>query len=213
MKFEHTAPIFDYKALRLMLGIIALSLPFVVTFVARDSLPSISASYFTNARDVFVGALFVVGGLMLTYNGHTTFEALASKVAAVSALLVALFPTSKVACESSSTSTVHTVAAVVLFLILAYFCFGPFRENTKGKGGKKGRRAKFYFACGCLILGSMAVGLIGELVLPCETLQAIDLIYWVETVALSAFGVAWIVAGKIIPWLVDEEDALKLFKH
>jgi hypothetical protein len=51
MQFQHTNPIFDYKALRLMLGIIALTLPFIVTAIAQMPLPSISASYFTEARD------------------------------------------------------------------------------------------------------------------------------------------------------------------
>ena len=213
MQFQNTPPAFDYKALRLMLGIIAFALPFLVTAIAQESLPSISASYFTEARDWFVGLLFIVGGLMLTYNGHNSQEAWASKVAAVAAVTVALFPTSKASCESSPTSTVHMVAAVIMFLILAYFCFGPFRKNTKGKGGKAGRRAKLYFVCGSVIVASMLVGLAGNLLLDCETVVRIDLIYWVETAALIAFGVAWIVAGKIIPWLVDEEEALKVFRR
>ena len=44
MKFQHTPPVFDYKALRLTLGLIAFGLPWLVTAVAQTSLPSISAS-------------------------------------------------------------------------------------------------------------------------------------------------------------------------
>lgn len=55
----------------------------------------------------FVGLLFVVGALMLAYNGHTTREALASKGAAVSAVVVALFPTVKESCTSSQLVTIH----------------------------------------------------------------------------------------------------------
>jgi hypothetical protein len=213
MQFQHTNPIFDYKALRLMLGIIALTLPFIVTAIAQMPLPSISASYFTEARDEFVGLLFIVGGLMLAYNGHTNREALAAKVAAICAIVIALFPTAKACGEPSQTVMIHTVAAVLMFSILAWFCFVPFRKNTKGKGGKKGRRAKLYFLCGSVIVAAMAVGLIGKLLLSCEQAADLDLVYWVEAVALGAFGIAWIVAGKIIPLLVDDEEALRLFRH
>lgn len=213
MRFQHTNPVFDYKALRLMLGIIALALPFLVTAIANMPLPSISAAYFTEARDWFVGLLFIVGGLMLAYNGHTTTEASASKIAAICALLVASFPTAKACGDLSQASTVHGIAAMLLFLILAWFCFVPFRRNTKGKGGKKGTRAKLYFACGSIMVVCLLVGLIGKLFLSCETAASLDLIFWVEAIALGAFGVAWIVAGKFIPWLVDEDQALKLFRH
>jgi len=213
MQFQHTNPIFDYKALRLMLGIIALALPFLVSAIAQMPLPSISASYFTEARDEFVGLLFVVGGLMMAYNGHTNREALAAKLAAICAILIALFPTTKACGDPSQTVVIHTAAAVLMFSILAWFCFVPFRKNTKGKGGKKGRRAKLYFICGSVIAAAMAVGLIGKLLLTCQQVADLDLVYWVEAMALGAFGVAWIVAGKIIVLLVDEEDALRLFRH
>lgn len=214
MKLQITTPVFDHKTLRLLLGIIAFTLPFLVTWVARAPLASISASYFTEARDWFVGMLFIVGALMLAYNGHTTREALASKAAGLCAFLVALFPTLAETCgDSTLSSKIHGIAAVALFLILAYFCFGPFRDSTKGKGGKKGLRARLYFVCGCVMVACMLVGLIGKLVLPCEKMAAWNVTYWVEAVALVAFGVAWIVAGKVIPGLVDDDEALRLFRR
>lgn len=214
MKLHITTPVFDHKTLRLLLGIIAFTLPFLVTWVARAPLASISASYFTEARDWFVGMLFIVGALMLAYNGHTTREALASKAAGFCAFLVALFPTLVKTCgDSTLSSKIHGIAAVTLFLILAYFCFGPFRDGTKGKGGKKGLRARLYFVCGCVMVACMLAGLIGKLVLSCEQMAAWNVIYWVEAVALVAFGVAWIVAGKVVPGLVDDDEALRLFRR
>ena len=213
MHYQNTSPIFDYKALRLMVGIIALTLPVLVTLVAGQEIASVSASYHTDARNYFVGLLFVVGALMLAYNGHSSLEALASKVGATSAIVVALIPTDEFCGESTRASTIHLAAAVLLFLILAWFCFGPFRKNTKGQPGKKGRRAKFYFVCGSVMIVSMAVGVIGKFVWSCEELVTLNLTYWVEAIALGAFGVAWIVAGKIIPMLVDDDEALKLFRR
>ncbi len=46
--------VFDYRALRLIMGLIAFSLPFVVTLISATSLSSISASYHTDGRDIFV---------------------------------------------------------------------------------------------------------------------------------------------------------------
>jgi hypothetical protein len=212
MNFQHTPPVFDYRALRLAMGIIALALPFVVTFIAATGLASVSASYYSSARDVFVGLLFVVSAFLFAYNGHSNVQSIASKVAAVAAVVVALFPTAR-SCELTSwVSKLHTTAAVVLFGILIYFCLGPFRENTKGQGGKKGLRARFYLGCALVMIGAMAAGVVGWFVLPCETRMEIKLFYWVEAISLAAFGVAWIVAGKVVPPLVDEDEALKLFQ-
>lgn len=49
-----------------------------------------------------------------------------------------------------------------------------------------------------------------KLVLPEETVKALRVTYWAEAIALAAFGVAWIVAGKYLRFLVDEKDALRL---
>lgn len=62
--------VFDYKALRLMVGAIAFLLPWVVIIATLSVTSSISASYHTKVRDIFVGALFVIGALLLAYNGH-----------------------------------------------------------------------------------------------------------------------------------------------
>lgn len=62
--------VFDYKALRLLVGVIAFFLPWVVILVTYRATSSISASYHTKVRDIFVGSLFVIGALFVAYNGH-----------------------------------------------------------------------------------------------------------------------------------------------
>ena len=211
MTTENSSPVFDYRALRLLVGIIAFALPFTVSLISSISLSSISASYYTEARDVFVGMLFIVGSFLWAYNGHSTREAIASKLAAIAAILVAVFPTACDNCDTGLQSIVHYISAASLFIILAYFCFGPFRKNTKGQKGKKGRRSKIYFICGCIMVICIICAGLGKIVLPEETLKGLRLTYWAELIALAAFGVAWITAGKYLRPLVDKEDALKLF--
>ena len=211
MTNKYSGTVFDYRALRLLVGLIAFALPFVVSLLSSSQLSSISASYHTEARDAFVGMLFVVSAFLWAYNGHSSKEAWASKVASLAAILVAIFPTSCDSCETDIKSIIHYGAAVILFVILAYFCFVPFRKNTKGKGGKKGRRSKIYFICGWIIVGCLlGLGLM-ELIVSDETLKAFKITYWGEAIALGAFGVAWIVAGKYFSPFVDKDEALRLF--
>ena len=204
--------VFDYRALRLLMGAIALSMPFVVRALAGESLPSISASYYTAARDSFVGMLFVVGAFLWAYNGHTPSEGNASRVAALAALCVAVFPTTCSDCQATPVSWIHYIAAVILFSILAYFCLGPFRERTKGQPGKKGRRAKIYFVCGWTIILCMLAAVLAKAVLPADLADKLEVTFWAEAIALVAFGVAWITAGKFIPLLVDDSEALRVFR-
>lgn len=202
--------VFDYRFLRLVVGLVALSLPVIVSLLAPVPLESISASYHKGGRDVFVGMLVAVGTLMLAYNGHSRRESMASKTAAVAAILVALFPTTCDDCGVDLTrrATVHFGAAVVLFLILAYFCFGPFREKTKGRprGTKPRRRSTIYLSCGWLIILSVVSIVVARLLLDEQAYAGLRVTYVGEFTALVAFGVAWIVAGKAIALFVDEEE-------
>lgn len=212
MATQKTTPVFDYRALRLLVGCIALALPFIVNLIASSPLSSISASYYTEARDAFVGMLFFVGAFLWAYNGHSRKEAWASKIAALAAIVVALFPTSCDLCKTDLKAVIHYSAAVTLFAMLQYFCFGPFRKDTKGQAGKKGLRSKIYFICGAIMLGCLLSAGVTEMTLSTATLIAFKITYWAEAIALGAFGVAWIVAGKYLRPLVDPEEALHLFR-
>ena len=203
--------VFDYRALRLMVGLIALTLPCIVTIVSDTELTSISESYYTNARDLFVGMLFIVGAFLWAYNGHTTTQAISSKLASISAVTIALFPTFENECGTNLDSNIHAIAAVILFSILSYFCFVYFRENTKGKGGKKGLRSKIYYFCGSVMVGALVAIIYVKFAMNCEVVADYRIVYWAEAIALGAFGVAWIVAGKYFRLLVEAEEELILF--
>lgn len=207
MKNGNTA-VFDYRALRLTMGIIALTLPFVVTLVSSAKLTSISASYYTEARDVFVGMLFIVGSFLWAYNGHTPAQSRFSKVAGLAAMVVALFPTACDTCATTPRSLLHYGAAATLFGILAYFCLGPFREKTKGMTGKKGRRAKVYLVSGIVMLAALLVAFAGNFLLPQSVIAELRLTFWAEAIALIAFGIAWITAGKYLAFMTDANESL-----
>ena len=209
MATQTSSPVFDYKLLRLLVGIIAFALPITVSNLAAAPLPSISASYYTNGRDIFIGMLFIVGSFLIAYNGHTIPQAVLSKIAGLAAILIALYPTACTGCDENLSSHIHSWSAVILFLILTYFCFWPFRKNTKRQKGKKGVRSKLYLICGYVMLICIIGMGISRAVLSKDVLSSTEITYWGEAIALGAFGVAWIVAGKFIWFLVDEKEALR----
>lgn len=211
MTRETKRPIFDYRVLRLFMGVIALSLPYAVIFLSQESLTSVSASYYTDARDTFVGMMFVVGAFLWAYNGHTLRQAAVSKVASLAAFFVGFFPTACDGCAVSAASITHFSAAAVLLSALAYFCLGPFREKTRGQPGKAGRRAVIYLVCGWAMVAAMLIALAAWLFLEPATVAELRIVFWVELVALNAFGIAWITAGKLLPILVDKDEAVVVF--
>jgi hypothetical protein len=208
-------PVFDYRALRFLMGFIAFSLPFVVSGIAHNqSLTSISASYHSEARDAFVGLLCIVGAFLWAYNGHSDTQSSLSKVAALAAVLVAFFPTACGSCGNTATTAIHAGAAAVLFGVLSYFCFVPFRVKTKGKPKKRGLRSKIYFTCGWIMVICILIILLSNIFASKEIRFAFRITYWAESVALCAFGFAWIIAGKYFDYFLDEdEDALKIFER
>jgi hypothetical protein len=199
------AKVFDYLALRLLVGVIAMAMPIVVTLFAAQFPPSISASYHTPSRDLFVGMLFVVGVFLFAYKGHTVYQEWAANFAATAAIIAAIFPTS---CDGQNcplvlgfidpfiASDIHNYAALVLFLVLAYFCLFPFREKAREKGPKGKLRSNIYITCGLVIIGCILAIIVAVNVLSDEVVNRLNIIYWAEFAALFFFGIAWFVAGK-----------------
>jgi hypothetical protein len=91
--------IISYLTLRKMVGLLGISLiPVLIlgSFILDHStqLPaSISAYYYTSMRNALVGIVCGISLFLLSYNGYTRLDAIASKSAGVFALGIALFPT------------------------------------------------------------------------------------------------------------------------
>lgn len=206
--------LFDYRLLRFLVGLIAFFMPLVVLILAHQELASISASYYTGARDAFVGMLFIVGTFLIAYNGKTQIQAIMSKLAAIAAIITAVFPTSKVSCADSVCSRVHYGAAAILFVILIYFCLVFYLSAKKKSDRKKTRRMNIYLFCGIVMLVSVAGMFAASIFMKCSHMDALCITYWGEVVALEAFGVAWLVAGrwKALSFLSDPEDSFTFAK-
>ena len=78
----------DHRTIKLVVGLIALSLPCLTSFFAGTVITSISASYYEGgwSQSIFIGFLFAISSFLLAYNGMSRPEMLLSKLAAVAGL-------------------------------------------------------------------------------------------------------------------------------
>lgn len=76
----------------------------------------------------------------------------------------------------------------------------------------RGRRARIYLTCGWVIVAAMVGLAAAKILLPASTVSMYKMTYWAEFTALWAFGIAWITAGKVLPFLVEPKEALRPLK-
>jgi hypothetical protein len=204
-KSAQKAPTFSSESIRLMVGLIPFLLPILVSIISFTRLSSISASYYTRARDVFVGLLFVLGAFLLVYKGHTQTENWIANLGGLAAIIAALFPMACDQCTRGITFYIHAFAGNVLFGVTAYFCLGPFRKSAKGKNWIKAqRRVKIYSVCGYGIIACLVILLALGLVMTTKQKEIWTPVYWGEFVMLWLFSAAWNVAAKWIPCFTEK---------
>jgi hypothetical protein len=205
-----------YTYLQQIVGVIAVSLPFVLVvgnrLLSGDELESsISAYYHTRMGDVFVGALCALAVFFLSYNYKPlpgfNFDNKLSNLATVAALGVAFFPTTSdasVATQSEQVvGRVHLAFAALLFGLLAVFALFLFpRSGSAPITRMKQRRNVVYRTCGGIIVGAMVLVGVSNLVDPDDSLHAF---FWLETISVVAFGVSWLIKGGFLGILADEQ--------
>jgi len=146
--------VFDIRTLRLLIGAIALAFPTVVYLLAGRITTSISASYHEPPmRDVFVGFMFVLGALLLSYKGHRLWFPLSegsalwmrikrdqedwiSGIGGIAAIFTAVFPTACDDCSVDTTVRLHTIGAFLLFFNVVYFSLIAFLRSLNLKFDK-----------------------------------------------------------------------------
>lgn len=200
----------SYLFLRRAVGTIGLALP-VVLIVGNLLWPpgvlllSISGSFYSPLRGVFVGSMCALGVFLLSYRGYGRIDDIAGNVAAVAAVGLALFPTTPDFGPSTGTQQVigafHLAFAGVFFLTLAFFCWHLFPKTTDPvPTPRKLRRNAVYRVCAVLIVVSIVLIGVTELT---SVAKSAHPMLWLETVAILAFGVAWAVKGETLGVLRD----------
>jgi hypothetical protein len=194
--------------LRKAVGIIGTALPFVLVLGkwlldGGGIQPSISAYYYTSMRDVFVGSICATGVFLLSYRGYDRVDDLSGNLACVFAVGLALFPTAPANSASAAQTIVgqiHLTFASAYFLTLAYSSLALFRKtNPAGQmTARKKLRNVVYTVCGYSILVCIGLVVVDFVFLKDSGLQTVDPVFWLESVAVRAFGVSWLTKGEAI---------------
>lgn len=121
----------DHRVIKLVVGIIAVSMAFIMQIASGEHLTSISEAYHYRARDMFVGLLFAVAAMFVSFKGENSLERRLTLLASLCAVLVAIAP-----CECGRSRTwltaFHFPAAAGVFMIFGYFCW-RFRRTAMAK--------------------------------------------------------------------------------
>lgn len=207
MAQEEGRRVVDHKTVRIGIGIVALFMPIsVLLFAGKDvgKMDSISASYWTDSRDIFVGCMTAVAFALASYNGtgvcSRDSEYWLSKLAGMSALVVALIPAGcklNASCDTpvswvAAVSAGHHDAIHTLFAVLLFACLvllmGFFSLRAKYK--QQYIRSNGYCMISLLMLfGIPVVYLFGN------DGQRYAPMFWSELYGLALFGIGWLCAG------------------
>jgi hypothetical protein len=211
----HDALADAYRYLQKAVGLIAVTLPFVVAIGhvltgGHGIQGSISAYYYTHMGNYFVGSLFALGVFFLSYNHRPLpkyqLDNVLSNVASAMAIGVALFPTSSDGVKAHGgdavVAVVHLVFAGILFALLAVFSLVLFTktDDAQSMTPAKRKRNRVYITCGSVIVLALALVVVAEIAKPPRSWHTL---FWLESVAVVAFGVSWLVKGEFLGLLAD----------
>jgi hypothetical protein len=205
-------PEIDHHTIKLVVGLIALTLASLTSFFAQSPILSISASYYEGgwSLNIFVGFLFAISAFLLAYNGQSTREMVFSKLAAFAAVGVAMFPC-KCGDHTEIIPNVHGISAATMFLILAFFCY-EFFKRARDKGHPQARlRAYIYAVCGITIVAAILALAIDHVSNGLISSRIARLAFYGERTALIAFGISWLTASRTLPVITSEEERFSPF--
>jgi hypothetical protein len=195
-------------ALRRAIGLIGIGLPIVLplgkVLFSGPGLPAtISAYYYTDMRDVLVGAMCAIGVYLLYYPGYDRGDNLTTALAGLGAITLALSPTTPPAPAVPTRAevvagVVHYTGAGVFFLALAYMSYFRFTRTAGDPTEQKLRRNVVYRVCGVVMVVAIAGAVLLDTVLPVAVLDAVLPVFWLEALAVLAFGLSWLVKGETL---------------
>ena len=156
-------------------------------------------------HDIFVGCLLVIGVFLLAYQGYEKAaderisDTTLLRIAGVSVIIVALLPTDKIGLESSLRGTIHLLAAGAFLASIGIISWAKFSRTRNAS------LSLIYKVLGAITLIALALMALGKLISVREIWTNIPStwIFWLETIAVVAYGVAWLIKGKTIEGMAN----------
>lgn len=205
---EYRETAISYLNLRRFIGYLAIGLPFIVSIggwlLFRQGLQgSISAYYYTEMRNVFVGALWAIGLFLCSYRGLEQKDTYAGIFAGVCAIGISLFPTTPDGPATSQQQLFgifHFTFATLFFVMLIIFSVFIFTQTNKKipMTPQKKIRNRIYIVCGIIMFVCIIIGGSTFSFPPISTLPftlTYHPVFWLEALADLAFGYSWIIKG------------------
>lgn len=187
--------------LRIVLGVLAILLPWIVALLNNGFPASISATYYVaECITPFMGILISSSVILMCYKGYDWQDDLILSLSGLMGLGICLFPTYKSGMDYVGTfhtpvetsSTLHNICAILFFVLLAYNSFFLFTKGDGQPTKKKKIRNIIYRICGVGMLASFAL-----LLLPDFHIK----VWLVETIALFFFGLSFLTKADVFPFL------------
>ncbi len=236
-KKKTMALVFSYLTLRRTMGVLGVLFPFFLVvgagFYNGFSFKiecSISYFYYTSAKHIFGGILFVVAFFLFAYKGYESNkdsyshcvpflkwinlqDGVVGNMASFFAIGVVLFPTTAMDQTQSYIGILHYIFAGGLFLCLIYFSLCLFTRSKLKVipiGSSKRKRNMVYNVCGfvmitCILLIPAIAIYLNVTGNPDTGHDGRTYTFWLESFAFWAFGISWAVKGRTI-WKDQEAE-------
>ena len=193
----------SYLFMRRAIGILGTALPaiLIIGTLLLDGGPplgSISDYVYTDMRSVLIGTMAAIGVFLISYRGYGRIDDILADVAGVGAIGVALFPTTPYFGHPSGkqqfVGLLHITSAAIFFAATIIFCLFLFtRSSSPQPTGRKRARNWVYIGCGVIMLACLiTIGIIEAF------LGGGNEVLWLESAAVMAFGIAWLVKGETL---------------
>jgi hypothetical protein len=218
--------VLPFIALRRAVGIVAVGLPFMLAipwWLQRKSIEnSISSYFYTDMRIVLIGSLCAIALFMLCSRSGDGKSNPTAIFLSCCILGVAFFPKAPYANATLPQHLIelaHWSFAILLFSTLAYYCLVRFKTGaTNSEVTEKERQSNgVYAVCGYLILTCMVLAGLLKMNMVWRLIGGTRPAFYFESIALIAFGIAWLVKGEsLIPEEKDESihsSAAKFLTH
>lgn len=184
---------------------------------------SLSAMYWSNARNVFLAVMSITGAFLFLYDGYDWKDKLVNSITAVGIFGLILFPSySEFVLGTNPNSSynifpnfigkncqlVHAIAGLVLFISYIVNILFLFTKHSGEITDKKKVRNIIYIVCGVVMATTIGINnyivarsLLGN---PSKLLP-VYLTVWFEGIYLFCCGFAWLVKGEAIRYFNDTE--------
>lgn len=201
----------DTKRLRILIGLAGMLLPWLVVLVTWSWPESISITYYSLfAVGVFMIILGSASILLICYKGYDKGDDVTATIAGIFGLLICLFPTKypdnpELAAgifqwPSTVNAVFHCIGAFGFFCTLAYMSCFRFTKTSGAITKNKQIRNWVYRVCSIGMIGSFLL-----LLLNLAPNHPANLVWIVEMIALTFFGVSWLVKSGAVPLLHDKK--------